>query len=184
MDPASAIGLAANVLQFIEYGIQLFSESRELASSSSGATTANTEIENIAQKLSILASHLANRKPKPRSNANATLTSLGQSTSGNNDNENHEERIREAIVDIAEDCRRLSSELINAIPRLTESSKGSKWKSFLCALRTLWSEKKVHGLKEKLFIAEGTLKTHILTLMRYGSTPLQPFIWEYSQISA
>jgi hypothetical protein len=51
MDPISILGLAANILQFIDYGTQLLSGTQEIYRSATGASSENIEIEGTTERL-------------------------------------------------------------------------------------------------------------------------------------
>jgi hypothetical protein len=47
LDPFSALGVAANVVQFIDFGSKLISESHEIYKSATGTSTGMVELEMI-----------------------------------------------------------------------------------------------------------------------------------------
>lgn len=51
MDPFSAFSLASSVIQFVDFGIKLFSKGRELYKSGSGALFINEEFGNVTTDL-------------------------------------------------------------------------------------------------------------------------------------
>ena len=51
MDPIAAIGFAANILQFINFGCKLVSESQQIYNSVEGASVETLELEAISKHL-------------------------------------------------------------------------------------------------------------------------------------
>ena len=59
MDPFSALGLASNVVQFMEFGTKLISASLELYNSKDGTSSPNSELGIITKDLTGICSGLA-----------------------------------------------------------------------------------------------------------------------------
>ncbi len=47
LEPLIAVSVAANVIQFVQFGLQLLSESREIWNSAKDASSENLDIENV-----------------------------------------------------------------------------------------------------------------------------------------
>ena len=58
MDPLTAVGLAGNIIQFIEFGASLVSRTIDLYQSSSGTTAINSELVAIAEDFHGICSRL------------------------------------------------------------------------------------------------------------------------------
>jgi len=58
MDPFSAIGLAGNIVQFVDFGCKLFSQTREIYSSATGASRQIDDADTIARVLHDLSMRL------------------------------------------------------------------------------------------------------------------------------
>lgn len=59
-----AIGLASNILNFLEVALALFLKAREIHRSTSGLTTEYEDIMADAERLKILAKHIRDRRPR------------------------------------------------------------------------------------------------------------------------
>jgi hypothetical protein len=55
MDPLTAVGLAGNIVQFVDFTGKLISATQKLYVSESGANAENLELEGLAQNLQQLA---------------------------------------------------------------------------------------------------------------------------------
>lgn len=51
MDPLTAIGLASNIVSFIDFGAKVLSTAREIYNSTSGDTSSNRNYESVAHQL-------------------------------------------------------------------------------------------------------------------------------------
>ncbi|KAH0843180.1 hypothetical protein FOPE_07819 [Fonsecaea pedrosoi] len=143
LDPLSAIGLAANIVQFIDFSRRLISDAKEIYHSTNGVTAENVELQDVAESLSRLSSTLLN--PLDHSQAAISQTEA-------------------EIVKIAAASRVVGDELLAAIQSLTAGD-GShkKWRSFLQALKTLWKKDKIAKLRKRLEDARSNLSVHVLS---------------------
>ena len=58
LDPVTALSLASNVIQFVDFGSKLLSKTRELHKSTTGALSEDIELEIITDDLKVLSSQL------------------------------------------------------------------------------------------------------------------------------
>ncbi len=58
MDPLSALGIAASVVQFVQFAMAIFNGSRKIHASASGAPEDSESLENIHETLSAFSSSL------------------------------------------------------------------------------------------------------------------------------
>ena len=58
LEPLTALGLAANLLQFIELGIKVTSKTRDIHNSATGALVENLDLEILTDDLSTVARRL------------------------------------------------------------------------------------------------------------------------------
>jgi hypothetical protein len=147
LDPMSAIGLAANIIQFVDFGCRLLSEANEIYHSATGVTGDNTELQRIAESLS----RLSERLITPTSESKKPLSSP-------------EEEIR----GIATLCKEISDELLSTINRMkVVEGPHRRWRSFRHALEGIWKRDKIVGLHKKLDELRSQLSVHIITHIRY-----------------
>jgi hypothetical protein len=121
MDPFTAIGLAANILQFVDFAWKLVTETREIAISTNGST------ENTRLLTSIIVDF---------ESSNAVIESI---TTNDKD-----------LKDIIEQCRVVSSQLVKVLDGLKVGPHQSRWASFTVALKGVWKKKDIEGLFESL----------------------------------
>lgn len=129
IDPLAALGLARNIVQFVDFSYNLLCESKALYDSSTGATADNVLNETIATDLNLL---------------NARLTA--PSAPG---------AIPDPIKSLAGQCKDVARDLLDVIDNIKIKGSHKRWKSFIQTLRTVWKKKKSrHLLREwKVFEA-------------------------------
>jgi hypothetical protein len=130
-DPFSALGLAGNIVQFVDFASKLFSKSKELYKSSSGATNENQELEDATDTLRRLC---------------ASLRKVDQAGSKSARRLNDEGVLRE----LANNCNVTADELLSALEDLRTRGPRRKWQSFHQALRTVWKKDKIVAMENKL----------------------------------
>ena len=148
-DPISAIGLAANILQFIEYGAKLLSETRSIYHSEDGASAENIEIEMIAKHLS---EHCAKLTMPPRPTTSLDVDLFSDTPTQK----------------IAQACRDLAGELLSAVRGLKIQDEHSrKWKCFLQALKTLWHKDRIKDLQRRMESLRSEFMLQLQLILRF-----------------
>lgn len=147
LDPMSALGLAASIIQFVDFGSRLLSEANEIYHSATGVTGANAELQGIAESLSSLSERLitpTSESKKPPSSP------------------------EEEICGIAALCKEISDELLSTINcmKVIEGPR-RRWRSFRHALEGIWKRDKIASLYKKLDELRSQLSVHIIAHIRY-----------------
>jgi hypothetical protein len=127
MDPFTAIGLAGNIIEFIDFGFEVVSVAREIYGSNSGATSENKDLEFLTSKGHNLALNLQPKKPK------------SQMT----DDECN-------LNNLAVECTRLSHDLLALLRDLRARKTGSTKESLRAVWRNIWKKKEKTELEKKL----------------------------------
>jgi len=128
-DPLSAISLAANVLQFIDFACGLFSTAKQIYKD--GNTAEISHLEDIAASLSKLAQDV-----KTSSESHKTMQGV------NDEND---------LCKLAKGCQEVADELIKALRTLTPKSTGNrKWESLYHALKVIWKKEQIDSLHKRL----------------------------------
>jgi hypothetical protein len=143
MDPAAAIGLASNIIQFIQYTGNILSKSREIYRAVDGRLGEHTELEVIAKTLQAHVGHISHQADK-LGKASNTATQFFQLCDG---------------------VRNLSSELVQTVEKLKvdgRDGKRSKWDSFRRALESVWKEEDIADLLRRLDLYRSQVNTSTL----------------------
>jgi hypothetical protein len=101
MDALTALGLAANIIQFVDFGLKVVSGARDLYISTSGTTAADLEAKEVAEHIRKLANLAA--PPRP--------------LRGKPDEE---------LIPLSKDCGVIANELIKLIDSVQVTETGSR----------------------------------------------------------
>lgn len=137
MDPFSALGLASNVVQFIDFIWTLISETRRIVKSDDGLKGDHRTLETIVAGV--------------QEYANAVSPSPGSSPQ---------------LKQLARECSSISAELLSALAALKVYDQKTHWTSFLAALKQIWKQGKIDKLSNRLFKAQSQVATHMQLIMR------------------
>jgi hypothetical protein len=148
LDPFTALGLASNIVQFIDFASELFSKSKELAKSASGATKENEELEKATERLQRLCSDLkwscrAGSKAARRSDDEAVLSEL------------------------ASECTATADDLLFALEGLRARGGTRNLQSFRKALQTVWKKDKIREMETKLAAHRRELTLRLTAMQEY-----------------
>jgi hypothetical protein len=146
LDPLTALGLAGNIVQFVDFSSKLISEGIELYNSMDGALTRNVELNSIVEDLSLVA---------------ADLGSDGTSSYRYSKDER-------ALAMLADQCKILADNLLEVLQDLTVRSPHKKWKSVRQALRTVWKDKEIQDIQNRLQGFRNQLTLRLVALLKYG----------------
>ncbi|OWY45674.1 hypothetical protein AALT_g10499 [Alternaria alternata] len=127
MESLAAVGLAANILQFIHEARQLVSTSREILDS--GTKNEYIELELISKEL---------RSRSVRIILPGNARDIPEGDDGN------------SIEALAIRCNEIADELLRILDALKLHNDRNKWRSFLQALKTQWNDDKIGALRERL----------------------------------
>lgn len=145
LDPLSAIGLAGNIVQFIDFSCNILSESRKTYRSATGTSTENVELENVAESLRQFTAQL-------QTSANGQTPHPGAN---------------QAFEKVLESCRGVADELLHAIERLkVQDGPHRRWRSFRQALITLWRKEELSGMEKRLSFLREQVTLHLVSSVR------------------
>ncbi|CAI6238481.1 unnamed protein product [Periconia digitata] len=150
VDPFSALSLAGNVVQFLDFSQKLLSKGREIYKSAEGAPTTHVELEVIYNDLWDVSNKLAARAPPSPSSSTDTLISFQPSI------------VDDQIWQLATSCQSVAQELLSIVRQMKvdPDSKHRKWKSFRQAMKGLGKSSRIEELQQRLkaFREELTVK--------------------------
>jgi hypothetical protein len=140
LDPLSALGLASNVLQFIDFTSKLFSLTSEVYHSANGASKETEELEVITKHLQSLCEGVWQPLKDPT------------------------ERYPQdnALRELSRKCFEAGDELLQALGSLQMSGTNKRWNSFRSALATIWRRKDISKMYERLESLKSELALHFI----------------------
>lgn len=138
IDPFTCLGLAGNIVQFIDFAWKLLSESQAIYHSETGTSDDHIVLEKIVKDLHPLVAGL-------------TISNT----------------VSDELKDIASICQDVSAKLGKALKEIEVQGQNSRWKSFVHALKKVWDKSKITDLIYQLDRVQRQLNTHLLFMMRY-----------------
>jgi hypothetical protein len=141
IDVLAALGLAGNIVQFVEFLSKLLSESRALYNSPTGVADEHVVLEKVARDLTALTEKL-------------TISSAGSPS------------VVHEFGEITSTCQNVARKLQEALKSLAVSGPHRRWSSFVQALRRIWGQEKVLQLTKQLELLQSQLHTRLLDVMR------------------
>ena len=166
LDPLTALALAGNIVQFVDYGLKLLRNANEIAKSTSGATALNVELETVYSRLQTFTLELRL----------AGKNGPGLLPSYNDDmvdalNKAHIRAIQphiDAIEEIAADCQAVCNELLDVIRSLRVKATSSRrlFASMAMALVSSLKNEHIETLKQRLNRFQKLLALQFLPLLK------------------
>ncbi|KAH7155899.1 hypothetical protein EDB81DRAFT_880231 [Dactylonectria macrodidyma] len=155
MDPLTALGLAAAVVQFVGFASHLVSKTKDIQESATGQSKQAATLETVYSQLQHLSSRLElSSRRDPRLEIVEGSTDLVKHVFAINDLS----RICEG------DCQRLL-DIVRKLKVVDESSR--RWQSFRVALKTIWKGNEISDLEQRLHNTQTTLTLHVCSLTSY-----------------
>lgn len=152
-EAVAALSLAANIVQFIDFGGRVLSGSLKLYNSGPGSNRLGlaNDTKVITQSLQRFIEGL--NQP------------LEQSNSANEGPELSQTEID--LRSLAAHCMDIANELLGAIKKVELQGKGGKWDSFRAALKHVLAEGKIEKIRQRLDAFRQEIIIHILACLRY-----------------
>lgn len=144
MDPFTALGLAGNVLQFIEFTSMVINQVGEIRQHGNPASV--VELDTVTRDFDVLARKLA------------AATTVGEPSCLSQDDQ--------AIVDMSRDCASLATQLSASVSKVNGQPGQSTWRTLRQALRTIWTEKEMSALARRLSMIREQLQFRMTFMMK------------------
>ena len=146
-------GIAANVVQFIDFGTKVLSAGYKAYKNESIPGQVGSgefrELEAITKMLHRLIRGLEASLQKQEESKETNATQ--------NDRD---------LRDLATQCREIAEELLAAVEKLKAQIKPGKWGNFRAALRSIWGDDKTEAIQKRLDRFRQELVLHILVSFR------------------
>jgi hypothetical protein len=149
----AALSLAANIVQFIDFGGRVLSGGLKLYNSGpdSKRPSSASDTKFITQSLQRLIEGL--NWPLEQSDSTNEGTELSQTEID--------------LRSLAAQCKDIADELLKAIKKVELQGKGGKWDSFRAALKHVLAEGKIEKFRQQLDAFRQEIILHILACLRY-----------------
>lgn len=142
MDPLTAIGLAGNILTFIDYSYKVISGVNKVLSTSSGMTPENERLSVLVADLNLVTKDLVTDIPARTEN-------------------------EKQLCALAANCHALSGELYQALRRLKVGDKKSKWEGLVVKWNSMRKEKEIESIERRLNGYQSQILIRLQVMFRY-----------------
>jgi hypothetical protein len=156
MDPVSAIGVSAAILQFTEFGWKFVRTAWAIHDTVRGETFQDDKTEDLVGRMEGLLSDL-------RQKAQATNATSNEQT--------------ERIVALAAHCEKLGQSMLQILKK-TKTTTGSFRDCLRAAGRTVFSRSTIVQLQRQLSHCHDQLSLCLLVEMKYAAHPLPSRSWD------
>jgi hypothetical protein len=152
LDPLTALGVAGNLLQIIDFGFLLVTDGNQIYHSAAGALDENKAADELAQDLQTLTKRL--------------LDSQAEWTKARGDAPLEPDEVR--LRNICERCSEIAVELQTQLHKLKrqDGTKHRRLKSYKSALISVWRKDQIEAIVTRLARYQQELDTHILIGLR------------------
>jgi hypothetical protein len=147
MDPLTAFSLAGTIVQFVDFGSKLYSKSLELYKSTTGALTANNQLELIISEFTIL-----NDKLRAESASDGVAGCLTKE--------------EDVLLRLYEECGTICGELLEDLDALKVRGHHKAWKSVWKAIASAWTAEERTSKVRQLDQIRQTLEFQVLVGLR------------------
>jgi len=169
MDPLTALGLASNIVQFVDFASKLISQSHEIYQSADGALEDNLALEHVAKNLSRLGGELKSKRADIKTGREA-LAREREWAKKDGRVISSPEKVTAAgkqLQQLSKECSAVSNELLQELEKLKIKGPHKRWESFRQALNSVWSQEKIRALETRLEGIRKQLDTTLLVCLRY-----------------
>ena len=136
-------GVAANVIQFVDFGAKILSKRHQVRSSRK-----NHELDYVTKDLQRLTKGLDSALEEEKTRGNLSANDL-------------------ALQNLAVQCRSVCNELLEATGKVIHAGQPSTWASFRVALMSVWSERDIEDMKIRIDNFRQELILRSLVSLRY-----------------
>ena len=147
IDPLSAVGIAAAVLQFVDFSTKLIGKTREITGSSTGALAEHVELAVASQRLKKLNDGLSSSISKF-----AVQRKLSEAEA--------------ALRDVSVECQIIALQFSKALDSLMGDPGQNVFKSFRQAFKAAWRKNGIDRMRQRLNEQRQQLVVHLLIVIR------------------
>ena len=147
MDPLTALGVASNVIQIVDFSTRLVSKSQKIYKSGDGTLAENVDTETVAKDLRLL-----NSKLEVSFNASKSSGVINQDD--------------QSLLHLCEKCHVLSDELLLKLEKLKVIGKHRKWKSARQALKSVCGKGDIEQFGSRLVVYRDEINLNITVSLR------------------
>jgi len=145
LDPMTALGLAGNIVQFVDFSIKLLGDAHEIHRSAQGSLQENLDIEAVAETMRKL-----QMKLRIQNDENIPIDSKAE----------------DSLERLCSSCDETAQELLEVLEVLKVQGKRSPWKSMRQAIKGIKGKKAIVEICSRLRRFQEALELTILVDLR------------------
>lgn len=149
MDPFSALDLASNIAQFLDFGGRLITGSIALYKSMDGVFSANGELQNITDDLNSLCRALTDPQKRIDIFDNESATASER-----------------ALIPLSQSCEALSREFLSVLGPLNVNTRHKRFDSLRQALRSELKKGQIQDYQKRLEAFRSQITLHLMEILR------------------
>ena len=153
MEAVAALGIAGNVVQFLDFATKLCLTSVEIYQHNNGASAANDHAETLLKSFVETIDEISRDLGK-------YFMSLGAAST------QAQEQGDSQICLIITDCQKIANDLLQRFNKLKTSGTPGKWKSFLAGIKCIWRKNELEDLHSRLKRNRKELEWRIMLSLR------------------
>lgn len=151
LEGLAALGCASNIVQFVEFGCRLFSQSQKLYRSSSGLLDEAVELDHITKSLCRLSNKLlVEHKPSSHDPDIGLGNGAEHVPYIQPPKALREDSGETNLLLIARDCKKVADELSEALNQLRVKSPRKRWRCFRVALERIWNPERIDDMSRRM----------------------------------
>ncbi|TVY35313.1 hypothetical protein LSUB1_G005650 [Lachnellula subtilissima] len=134
MDPLTAVGLAGNIISFVDFSLKTLSKAKQLYESASGATAENEELESLTKDLKSLIDSTRRKTPETPQKSHSRLNNSGGMV----------------LNSLSQRCVQVADELLKTLDSIKVQGDGRTPKSAIQAMKMVWKQDQIDALQGRL----------------------------------
>jgi hypothetical protein len=157
MEATAALGIAGNVVQFIDFSQKLCSTVSQVYRSTDGISSANSNTELVAKNLLLSLDRISADVANYRSHLERDIPT-GTGGEGAAD--------RDEMRKIIEGCRRVAAKLVSQLESLKAGRDPGKRKSLVVAVKAVWKKRELEDMEKELQNFRSQLEWRVVVALR------------------
>ena len=145
IDPFAALGLAGNIVQFLDLSGKLIDGAIDVYHATDGATSTNRELEAVYGDLQGLCAKLELEHDEQQVQAS--------------------KRLDPSLFNLAKSCKRLGQELLDILEDLKAKGRYQRWQSIRQAMKAVWKTKDIDKYRKQLDLYRSQIASRVLSLL-------------------
>ena len=146
LDPITALGIAGNIVQFLDFSISLVGKAHDIYKSPDGTLAGNLDVAKVAETIRILQFKLQ---------------------SGKRSDVGYDSEIKGLLEGMCSSCDETAKELLDVLETLKMQGKKTAWKSMRQAIKGVKSKEAVLEITGRLAQFRELLEMSILVDLRF-----------------